>query len=472
MKAYVAPEKPNYGRLIIAEINRKYIGAEKIRVEFVLKNDERTETLWYQFDRKFEPWLCDDRCDTAVTALTLAAMKAGYESIDSEFPISEKLYYNLQYHVIPQLFVGGDRKISRIQIHAPLTKEVLHGDTVATGMSRGVDSFATLYEYGSDFELEEYRVNALTYFQAGAHHGYDHDVGHGKESRQELFTNQMEKTREFCEKNGYPLLVIESNIHSILISSKLFVERSFDRTHTFRNLSMAMLFQRGIRRYYYSSTYNLNDFKLTLRGDMAYYERWLIPHLSTGSIEFFQSSQDWARINKVEKLVQLPSCYDYLQVCLTKTGNCGKCMKCKRTLLELDALGDDALEKFKNSFDIERYKREDRKQWFGEIVVNKEKENSEAHYFEESFLCAAEHHPELLDNIVIEKKPGVKSVRVKAGNVSIRRLPSIKAEILGVARRNEVFRYNGECGPWTVIELEDGKTAYFRTEFSEQLTEA
>ena len=90
-------------------------------------------------------------------------------------------------------------------------------------------------------------------------------------------------------------------------------------------------------RYYYSSTYNLNEFKVDLRVDMAYYEKWLIPLLSTGSVEFYQANQDWRRIDKAERLIEFEPCYDHLQVCLIKTGNCGRCMKCKRILMELDA---------------------------------------------------------------------------------------------------------------------------------------
>lgn len=205
--------------------------------------------LWYSFDREFDDAVCDDRCDAVVTTLLLAAMKFGYEELRCCYPISRKLYYNLTYHVIPQLYHGGNA-LSRIRIAAPLTDTVFHGDIVAAGMSRGVDSFATMYEYGPDFELADYRINAFTYFQAGAHHGWDAIVGRGAESKQELYVHQMERTREFCRKYGYPLIVVDSNIDDILQDRRLFREWSFDRTHTFRNLAIAMLLQKRISRYY------------------------------------------------------------------------------------------------------------------------------------------------------------------------------------------------------------------------------
>ncbi len=453
--------------IAVTKIERKYEGNDHIRVEFHLDNGEKQEILWYLISREFETYLCDDRCDTAITALLLAAMKFGYDVIRSDYPISEKLYYNLMYHVVPQLYAASEHRISRIRIEAPVTRETFRGKVVATGMSRGVDSFATMYEYGKNFPMEDYRVNTFTYFQAGAHHGWDSTMGRGEESKQELYQHQMEKTKEFCQKYGYPLIVIDSNIDWILQDSKMFKEWSFDRTHTFRNLSMVMLLQKGICRYYYSSTYLLTEFKMTLNADMAYYEKWLIPHLSTGSVEFYQSNQDWTRMEKVEKLTHLEECYDYLQVCLIKTGNCGKCLKCRRTLMELDALGDDALNKFKNVFDIETYKREDRGRWFRSIVEDKEKANSEAHYFDETFVCAAKNHPELLGELIRKKQEGIRSVRLRGNGVNVRGLPSVRSEILFAGKDSDRFAYLGECGSWYAIRTPDGRRAFVTKRFSE-----
>ena len=157
---------------------------------------------------------------------------------------------------------------------------------------------------------------------------------------------------------------------------------------------------------------------------MAHYEGWLIPLLDTGSIEFYQSNQDWTRMNKVEKIGSFAPCYDYLQVCLTQSGNCGLCMKCKRTLMELDALGDEVLDRFGNSFDIQHYRRESRAKWFGSIMTDKEKSNDEATYLDEAFVCAAAHHPELLRGLSPEKRSGVRTARLLYDGINVRLLPS------------------------------------------------
>lgn len=209
--------------LSIESISKENTGGKVTLTASLCSSEGIRADLWYSFDREFDDAVCDDRCDAVVTTLLLAAMKFGYEELRCCYPISRKLYYNLTYHVIPQLYHGGN-SLSRIRIAAPLTDTVFHGDIVAAGMSRGVDSFATMYEYGPDFELADYRINAFTYFQAGAHHGWDAIVGRGAESKQELYVHQMERTREFCRKYGYPLIVVDSNIDDILQDRRLFRE--------------------------------------------------------------------------------------------------------------------------------------------------------------------------------------------------------------------------------------------------------
>ena len=455
--------------LLIKRIEKTY-SDDKVILEFELDNGSKTEILWYSVDSQFEQYLCDDRCDGVVVSLFLAAMKYGYHSIKSNYPISRKLYYNLTYHVIPQLYLAGGKRLPRIKIDTPLTDVTYNGSLVVTGMSRGVDSFSTMYEYGKQFELEEYRINAFTYFQAGAHHGWDAKMGRSEETKQELYVNQMNKTKEFCAKYGYPLIVVDSNIDNILLNSGMFKEWSFDRTHTVRNLGIVMLLQKGISRYYYSSAYSLNAFKLTIDADMAHYEKWLIPHLCTESVEFYQSNQDWSRMDKVAKISQLEESYDYLQVCLVKSKNCGCCVKCKRTLIELDALGEETLEKYKNSFDIETYKREHRQEWFESILTEKEKSTSEAQFLDEAFVYAVKYHPELIGDLVKEKREDVKLVRLTDNGINIRDLPSLKSNVLFVGKKNETYEYCGDCGSWACIRIKDGETAFVVKRFVEYMS--
>ncbi len=453
--------------LTITNITKETTDKGDIIIKFHLDNGSKRSILWYQINSEFSECVCDDRCDSAVTSLLLAAMKFGYKSIKSDYPISEKLYYNFKYHFIPQICLIAKKNISRIKIDMPIINKNYTGSLVATGMSRGVDSFATMYEYGKEFELKGYQINTFTYFQAGAHHGYDPIIGRGSETKQELYENQMKITKEFCNKYGYPLIIVDSNIDSILRDPEMFREKAFDRTHTFRNLGIVMLLQKGISKYYYSSAYQLNQFNFRLNTDMAYWEKWIIPHLSTGSVEFYQSNQAWSRMDKVKMISNLEESYDYLQVCLIQTGNCGKCVKCKRTLIELDALGDKILDKYKKSFDIEKYKREDREKWFRDILVEKDQDTPEAHYYDDAFICAMKNNPQLIDSFVLSKEKNINAAILTRNNINIRELPSSKSNILFKGKKGDSFKYHGECGIWLCLETEDKTSVYVNKKFAE-----
>lgn len=436
----------------------------KVRISFILSTDTvKNFVLWYEFDKKYNAFLTDDRCDAAITVLLHHAMTGGYERISSKYPISEKLFYNLKYQVIPQL-VNCNSKVSRINLDMPTTSVIYEGPLVVTGMSRGVDSFATYVEYFKECELDKYRVNAFTYFEVGAHHGYDSKLGHGEETNHELYLNQLKKTKEFCDKNNLELITVTSNIDQITNMRNLWSDKGFGQTHAWRNCSVVMLLQKIICRYYYSSAHTLSTFKLDMNDDTAYYEQYLLPYLSTGSTEFYESNQDWSRLDKVKKIAKYEECQDYLQVCLMKSGNCGHCTKCKRTLLELDSLGEDVLNSFGKSFDLDDYKQNYRKQWFSQLLIDKEKQHGEGPFYDEVFVNAYFHHPEILGDILPVKNPNIHKVVAK-DKINIRFLPSLRSEILGIALPGDTFTYLGEGGILVGIQYNETKKAYLKRAF-------
>lgn len=85
-----------------------------------------------------------------------------------------------------------------------------------------------------------------------------------------------------------------------------------------------------------------------------------LPLLSTKNLRIYSEGEGMSRLMKLKDVVNYPPSYKYLNVCLETSKNCGVCEKCVRTLLEIDALGQ--LEKYKDVFDIEYYKKH--KQWY------------------------------------------------------------------------------------------------------------
>lgn len=286
-------------------------------------------------------------CDAVIVSLLYYAIKHGLSYV-SDFPVSEKLYYNLTKHVIPQLCATNNRDSGMIQIQMPLSKEVYHGEWVGTGISLGVDSFTTIHEYNEKCNLEGYQLTHLVHLKTGAHHG---QLGYyNQQTEDKLFVAENTKVKEFCQNHKYKLITIETNLHALICTEFGY---GFDTTHTYRNLGCILLLQNQFNKYYYASACNLDKFDIKLSKDVAYYEKWLIPHISNESISFYSANTNMTRIQKVAFLSEFEDTYDNLHVCWHETDNCGRCKKCIRTLVTLDILG--VLDKYSRAFNLDHY---------------------------------------------------------------------------------------------------------------------
>lgn len=446
--------------IVIRKIEKKNVinpeGNPRVRlscfVQIVVADKvQKEEELWFETETKFEKYLSDDRCDGLVVMILLTAMLERTSHIRSEYPISEKLWYNLTYHVIPQIVVMDKRRLKKIVLDMPLTKEVYDSKEVGVGMSRGIDSFATFYEY-CDFPIEEYKLTSLTYYNVGAHHGQ----GIKDRTMRERFLGQLVGTEKFCKDYNYPLLTVDSNLYDFLrsITQK---RVGFDRTHTYRNLGCTLLFQRYFKKYYYSSAYNLDGFKANIYDDCAHYEKWLIPLLGTENTTFYNSNQEWNRIDKTRMIAEKEGCYKHLLVCFSEDKNCGKCAKCKRTLMQIDSLGGDFIDNFKHSFNIEKYRNEYREKWFNQIDDLMINGMVSSIFFQETFYEALRNRPELVCNsihVTMYNPPATFKVRAKT--LAVRRNPKLESELLTRIPENYVFECTMECDGWCKIVLEDG----------------
>ncbi|WP_141393555.1 hypothetical protein [Glutamicibacter sp. BW80] len=335
------------------------------RLVFTIQTESGEHDLWFQVSEQWARYFTDDRCDPAVVALVRFAIRLGYGKIVSEWPISRELAYNLQYHVIPQLRLAKGSAGQSLDLEMPIEDSVFQGRGVGSGMSLGVDSFATLSEYSKSSPLEEYRITHFTYFNVGAHHGQDATLGNSKLTSRQLYEGQLAKAHQFSAENSYDLVVVDSNLSAFLRAA--FGRSYFSYSHTYRNVAAAMSLQKLFSKYYYSSAYNLDNFSFSLTYDAASYEKWLLPYLGTGSMRFYNSNQSWNRLEKTELVAKMPESFRYLTVCLLGIENCGKCDKCRKTLMALDVLGETVLDGYAEAFDLDEYKEISRGEWFGDL---------------------------------------------------------------------------------------------------------
>lgn len=316
-------------------------------VAFDLRLDDKAETLWYRVSPEYGQYLCDDRADSFVVTFLAFAMEHNL-NLRSNYPVSEKLWFQLTTQVMPQLAVTSKGIGQEIAIIADTTANIyadVHG--VGTGMSCGVDSFATLYEYTELCDKPEYKLTHLTHFNVGAHHGQTGSFN--PDLQRQLYLKDVAMVQKFCDEYGYKLIAVDSNLTEVI--DNFFGYMDFEYFHTYLNAGTVLLLQKMFLRYYYSPAINLTDFHCNLKEDPAYYEKWLLPNLSTEGLSFYNSNKNWTREEKLKQIANFPPSYNWLKVCVKSDTNCCKCVKCMRTIMGLEAIGKTAL--YAGAFDSE-----------------------------------------------------------------------------------------------------------------------
>ena len=112
---------------------------------------------------------------------------------------------------------------------------------------------------------------------------------------------------------------------------------AFKETPTLRNASVAFALTGGIGRYLYASSYSYDDVSVAATHEIPFADPIVLPLLSTESLDAMSVGSEYARIEKMLRVAEIPDSYTALDVCArwnNSSGyrNCGSCWKCLRTL--------------------------------------------------------------------------------------------------------------------------------------------
>lgn len=326
----------------------QYQDASFIATDY-LEHISDIQQIWFETDAKYEKGVCGDRGDAFVIAMLFYAMLTE-EDIVCEIPVSSKLLFHLNDYLIPLLsFQSGTRKIS---IQAPtIGKSGVIPTAVGTGMSCGIDSMTSLYEYRQENIPEEYRLTHLTFFNVGADKGYvpKHKKWSDLTHILEPFNKTMEGKRRKAER-----IAKESSLEFVFVDSNqtLIYQGLFEESHLYRSMSAVLFLQNLFSIYYISSTgCLLDDFQPELRIDPGHYEIGLVPYLSTENVQFECGSKAYNRVEKMRMIQDDIITQKYLNVCSDITP-CYHCTKDFRMIIIFDIL--DCEEKFKYIYSKEK----------------------------------------------------------------------------------------------------------------------
>ncbi|QYR10305.1 hypothetical protein [Prevotella sp. Rep29] len=287
-------------------------------------------------------------CDSPIVSFLYDALLNGYD-FKSEYPISEKLYYNLTKHFIPHMCAMNH--LQPIHIDAPLSNKKFTGKWVGTGISCGVDSMATLKEYTTEDVADDYKLTHLLYFKIGAHHG-----GHAQPVPEELenriFRDELQVVKSFCKKYSYPLIIVDSNINTL--SNQMWGTHDFFEVFEYRNSAVMLMMQNHFSKYYHATGYaTFMGFVMDIHKGLEHNEWWSLPLFSSDNLAVIPANMAMTRIEKTKYISDFEPSYNHLMVCWNGKKNCGVCPKCIRTQVALDWLG--GLQKYNKVFDLEKY---------------------------------------------------------------------------------------------------------------------
>lgn len=325
---------------------------EGLKVLAELKVNNKTYTVTTTFNEVCFPYITIDRIDAYVLGLIYFAMRNGYD-IYSEMPISEQLYYNLEYHLIDALIIGNPH-LHRVKVIAPIVtsfpdteRQVLS----ATGISCGVDSLYTVATHSNLVSLPSFTINSLCFFNIGA--GFK-----GEETvRTPLIEGRIHLAHSFCKEYGYRFLFVESDFHLVMnqIASYSHIENC-----TYVNLFCVLHLQKEMKRYYISSADSYSFFTVNNPANSekfsSDYDLLTCMVASINGMSVYSAGGNIKRIEKTRFLGDnYPPSYKYLNVCVEQVHNDSTCFKCIRTLLSIDAVCKGGVSLFNAVFDIPYY---------------------------------------------------------------------------------------------------------------------
>ena len=369
-------------------------GISTLSTEIDIDNEKKDVRI--SVGSEYGKFLSPERADYALIGLLAYALRNKHDII-CEAPVTEELLFNINEFLIPTL-VRSDERNYPVKIQAdiappldklPFAKAKRGG--VGTGISCGVDSFYTvLKHYNTDYPSRN--LTHLCVFNNGSISPL-----YGDEEAREIVREKIfERAEAVAKELNLPLIKLETNLQTEIPQNHL-------RSHTYMDGLAIYALQKLWQGYYYGSTYSFKGFSLerNFNTDPAHFEGLLLDCFSTSKLKIYSSGAEGERNDKMDFIVDNPLVQKYLHVCLRQPYNCGRCKKCRRTLLSLDAA--NKLENFREVFNIRAYfkRRERFYAYMNELIT---KDEPEGEFFAEIYKVLYERHKEFFDNLNAEKK--------------------------------------------------------------------
>jgi hypothetical protein len=279
--------------------------------------------LWYRFPAWREPFLQPANGDPFLAALLVPAMTLG-ERLEIPGAVSPALLRALPE--IQSILHCFDPRQGRIEVVAQARErpQATPSTTPGVGLffSLGIDSFYSLLKNQRDHPGDEETISHLIFV-----HGMDFLNGNGDE---DVPAALLEHGQRVAQETGTTLVPVATNIRAVLDPLALWT-----MAHGAALASIALALGGCFRRVSIaaSTTYD----QLYPWGSHPV----LDPRWATERVAFVHDGCELDRIGKTQIVAASQTALDTLRVCsgYTTDYNCGRCVKCLPTMIDLLQLG-------------------------------------------------------------------------------------------------------------------------------------
>lgn len=227
----------------------------------------RAESLWYSVPAEYGEGLSPTGSDAFVLAVLPLAMAVGSDIV-VRGSLSERLAYNLPRHYMSILsrFVPRLRQVS-ISADRVEPRCLPDGRGVATGISGGIDSFATIADHYLDDIQPGYRLTHLLFHNVGSH---------GRSAAGDrIFLRRRRHLSALADELRLPLIPVDSE------PPLRPAPPVCPHPHTLRSVSVAHALAALISRFLYSASIEYRDVTMKPMRDISNVDPIAVPLLAT-----------------------------------------------------------------------------------------------------------------------------------------------------------------------------------------------
>jgi len=322
--------------------------------------------IFFAVPEKFKDYVSEGNSACFLLGLIYYAMRCG-QDIHLSGTVPPTLLRRVNTDLIPLLCLYNVHLLP-IRVTAETTAEFPAGDRTGTGYSGGVDSTCVFVENYFNPVTPERKITDLCFFNVGTH-GLG-NTPEQLEATRNKFLKRTEPMKKLPAALNVPLIAVDSNLAS-------FLPDNISAAIGICNAAAVHFLSRRIHHYFFASGYDyrrmfkcISSYSEKTRGyELPYIEALIIPLMETTSLTFCPADNEISRIEKTERIHRYELPIRYLNVCNSHSvmeKNCSVCLKCRRTMNELEILG--VLDQYRDCFDVDLFRRQFRSRDFAEIM--------------------------------------------------------------------------------------------------------